>query len=149
MKQSPDMARTQEQMAPGVITAGGFLGDDDRNVTDIIEADRETMVKIGLDLEQAVPTLRHLMEEGRKGLGDTITVDGKWEVRVNEARGFIPSPFGDGIFRKVNLEINKKGSDKLLLLSELSLHMIEAQHFFQGKGSPFRIEPSDLLELLA
>jgi hypothetical protein len=32
--------------------------------------------------------------------------------------------------------------------SDLSLHFIEAHGFFQGKGSPFRLEPRGLVEAL-
>ncbi|AFG37867.1 hypothetical protein [Spirochaeta africana] len=152
MKMTPEFTKAQANMQPGVITSTGFLGDDRRNLADIIEADRETMTKLGIEFEIAAARMRHLMEEGRKGLGEPVTVDGTWLVRTDEARGFLASPFEDGIFRKVNVEVWAPGetedSGNKIIYTELSLHLFERYHFMQGKGSPFRLEPDDLRDVL-
>jgi hypothetical protein len=67
---------------------------------------------------------------------------------VDEARGHLPCPFEDGIFRKVNLRIKNLDNKEELLITELSLHLIEKHHFFQGKGSAFRVEPEKLKKVL-
>jgi len=43
MKLTPEYASAQESMKPGKITAEGFLGDDDRNIVDIITAMRKSL----------------------------------------------------------------------------------------------------------
>ncbi|KGE73173.1 hypothetical protein [Spirochaeta lutea] len=145
MKMTPEYQKAQQNMQAGVITADGFLGDDRRPLLDIIEHDEETMKELDLDFEILTARMRYLMEEGRKGLGEPVTIDNKWIVRVDEARGYLPSPFEDGIFRKVNAEVellvDGKASGKTLVYTEMSLHLIEKYHFFEGKGSPFRLEP--------
>ena len=152
MKMSPQYTKAQANMQPGVITSDGFLGDDHRNIVDIIEADEEKFSQLGLDFDDAVLRLRHLMEEGRKGLGEPVTVDGRWVVTTSEARGHLASPFEDGIFRKINVRIEHapdgKPSGAELLVTDLSLHLLETHHFLQGKGSPFRIEPDKLKTVL-
>lgn len=152
MKMTPEFTKAQANMQPGVITSTGFLGNDKRNLADIIEADQETMARIAVDYDIAAARMRHLMEEGRKGLGEPITVDGKWIVRTDEARGFLPSPFEDGIFRKVNVEVWAPGetedSKNKIIYTELSLHLFSKYHFLQGKGSPFRLEPDDIRDVL-
>ncbi len=149
MKMTPEFQKAQANMQPGVITSDGFLGDETRPIIEIITADEERMAQLGIDFDEAAERMRHLLEEGRKGLGEPITVDGKWIVRVDEARGFLASPFEDGIFRKVNAVVNKKdGSDEQLLISELSLHLFEKYHFCQGKGSAFRLDPDKLKRVL-
>ncbi|GAB6090443.1 hypothetical protein [Spirochaeta dissipatitropha] len=152
MKMTPEFTKAQANMQPGVITSTGFLGNDKRNLADIIEADQETMARIAVDFDIAAARMRHLMEEGRKGLGEPITVDGKWIVRTDEARGFLPSPFEDGIFRKVNVEVWAQGetedSQHKIIYTELSLHLFSKYHFLQGKGSPFRLEPDDIRDVL-
>ncbi len=97
--------------------------------------------------------LRQLLKKGSDGLGEPTTVDKTWLVKVDEARGTLPSPFEDGIFHKVNCEVRRldsqgKPAGKLVLFNELSLHLFEKHHFLQGRGSPFRLEPSDLKTVL-
>ncbi len=151
MKMSPEFAKAQANMQPGVITSDGFLGDDERPIVDIIAADESAAGQLGLDFDEIVERMRHLMNEGRKGLGEPVTVDGSWIVQVYEARGFLASPFEDGIYRKVNAQVRLSDSaegGKQLLFSELSLHLVEKYHFLQGKGSSFRLEPSQVKAVL-
>ena len=148
MKMSPEYTKAQENMQPGVITSDGFLGDDTRNIVDIIEADEEEFARLGMDFDHVVATLRNLMEAGRKGLGEPVTIDERWIVTTSEARGHLASPFEDGIFRKVNALIRNTAGERELLVSDLSLHLIEKNHFLQGKGAPFRIEPETIKQVL-
>jgi len=152
MKMSPEYVKAQANMQPGEITSDGFLGDDSRPLVDIIAADEEIMASLGITFEKAVERMHYLMDEGRKGLEEPVTVDGRWVVRVSEARGFLASPFEDGIFRKVNARVERapdgKPTGDVLLFSELSIHLMEKYHFLQGKGSPFRIEPSSIKKVL-
>ena len=148
MKMSPELRKAQENMAPGVITADGFLGDDRRPLVDIIEADEERFLALGLTFEQTSEKLGYLLREGRKGLGDAITVDEKWLVKVDEARGFLPCPFEDGIFRKITATLTLKGSENSMSYSELSLHLLQKHHFLEGKGSSFRLVPETLRRVL-
>lgn len=152
MKMSPEYAKAQANMQPGVITSDGFLGDDTRPIVEIIQADESKMQQLGVDFDEAVEQMRHLLEEGRKGLGEPVTVDGRWIVQVYEARGFLASPFEDGIYRKVNAQValaeNGRRTDKEILYSELSLHLMEKYHFLQGHGSSFRLDPHDIKSVL-
>jgi hypothetical protein len=148
MKMSPEYVRAQQNMQPGVITSSGFLGEDTRNLTDIIQQDEETLQKLGITIEEASAVLHHLLEEGRKGLGEPITLNEKYRVQVTEARGFLACPFEDGIFRKTNALVEHLPSGKQFFYSELSLHLLEKHHFLQGNGSPFRIDPLTLKEIL-
>ena len=152
MKMSPEYTKAQENMKPGVITSDGFLGDDTRNLVDIIEADEERFAQLCLDFDEVSERLRYLLDRGRSGLGEPVTVDGKWLVTVSEARGHLPSPFEDGIHRKVNALIERapggKGTGERVLVSDLSLHLLEKYHFLEGKGSCFRVEPDVLKRVL-
>ena len=148
MKMSPQNIKAQANMQPGVITSSGFLGDDERPIVDIIEKDEETMQKLALDFEETAAAMRRLLVTGRKGLGEPMTVEGLWRVQVSDARGFLACPFEDGIYRKTNVAVELVSTGKIILFSELSLHLMEKHHFLQGKGSPFRMEPEDLKEVL-
>lgn len=152
MKMSPEFSKAQENMNPGVITSDGFLGDDTRPLVDIIEADEERFAQLGLDFDDVAARLRDLLERGRKGLGEPVTVDDRWIVTSSEARGHLASPFEDGIFRKVNARVerldNGKPSGDVIIYSDLSLHLLEKNHFLQGKGSSFRLDPEKIKAVL-
>jgi hypothetical protein len=148
MKMTPDLRNAQARMAPGVISASGFLGHDRRPIADIIEADEQAMSAAELSFEEAAARMRHLLVEGRRGLGEPRTVDGAWLVRVEEARGAIASPFGGTSARKVNVQAYRSDRNVSLTYSELSILMLERQHFLQGRGSPYRLEPAMLKAVL-
>jgi hypothetical protein len=75
MKMSPEYTKAQQNMQPGVITSDGFLGNDTRNIVEIIEADEEEFSRLGLDFDEVVSLLRKLLEEGRRGLGEPVTIE--------------------------------------------------------------------------
>jgi hypothetical protein len=148
MKMTPELARAQANMQPGVITADGFLGDDHRPVVDIVSDDEAHMERLHLNFDEVAGLMDHLLDEGRKGLGEPVTVD-RWIVQVYEARGHLASPFEDGIFRKINAQVRLVESpDNSILYSALSLHLLEKHHFLQGVGSPFRMEPEQIRRVL-
>jgi hypothetical protein len=135
-------------MQPGEITADGFLGNDTRPLVDIIEADEERFQALGLSFDGVAEQLARLLQRGREGLGEPITVDGKWLVKVDEARGFLPCPFEDGIFRKITATVTNTGSGTTVLFSQLSLHLLQEHHFLEGRGSSFRMEPEAIRDVL-
>jgi len=148
MKMSPAMKKAQENMQPGVITADGFLGDEKHILRDIIMRDASEMREYELDFEETASVLRHLVEEGRKGLGEPVTVDGKWLVQTWEARGHLACPFEDGIFRKITAEIENKNNHEKILVSDLAIHLMETHQFLEGIGSSFRLDPEKVKAVL-
>lgn len=127
-----------------------YLKDDDRPLARIIEDDMAEVTRLDMDLEELTARMKHLYDAGREGFGDPVIVDDTFEVRVREDRGIIACPFRDhypsakAIVEAVNLKTGKK-----LTFSILGWHLIQGHHFFQGKGSPFRIEPQQLHDFFA
>ena len=148
MKMPPEYKKAQLNMAPGVITATGFLGNDERDLRDIITKDEEKMEYLGLDYIAVCEKLSYFMKEGEKGLGEFATIDDLWLARTLEARGHLPCPFEDGIYRKNTCEIVVKETGESLLFTSLSLHLIEVHHFHEVKGSDFRIDPEKIKKVL-
>ncbi|MEN6492380.1 MAG: hypothetical protein ABFC85_10365 [Rectinema sp.] len=155
MKQSPADKQAFQKMIPGVITAAGFLGDDDRSPERIIEEDGIFFDELRLDFDVVSDKLEELQHRGEAGLGEPITV-GKLLVQSGDARGMLPCPWSDGFFHKnavsvrpadVPIESCVEGED-MLIYSELSMHMLRVHHFCQGRGSPFRLEPALIKRLL-
>jgi len=145
MKKTPEILSAERNMVPGVITAEGFLGDDDLSLSEIITRDECEMRALRLEFNVVADILEHIMAEGEKGLGEPITIEDRWLVQVLEAKGALPCPFThDGLYKKTAAEITCLKSRETILITELSLHLLRQHHFLQGKGSSFRLEPSKL-----
>jgi hypothetical protein len=146
MKEGGNERRAEERMAPGAISAEGFLGEDARPLADIIAADEEAMRRLGLDWDEAAARLRALREAAFRGMGEPVS-EGGVQVRSGDARGRLPCPFRDGAYHKDLVVARREGGPEIAY-SELSIHLLEKHHFLQGRGGPYRLEPEALKALL-
>lgn len=127
------------------LRAGNYLKDDDRPLKRIMEDDAREVAVLDLDLDLITSRMEKLYEEGRKGLGDPVNVEDTFRVVVREDRGIIACPWFDHFASpKAIVEVENIKTGERLTYSVLALHMIRNHCFFQGKGSPFRIEPAEL-----
>ncbi|MFA7395767.1 MAG: hypothetical protein WCY81_02115 [Sphaerochaetaceae bacterium] len=149
MKQSPEYDHIQQQMQPGVITLPGFLGHDKRNLIDILIEDEGTVLRADTSHQKIAERMQYFRDAGVDGLGEFITLDDTFDVRVDSVRGKLPSPFGGpGMFDKVNTTVVNKKLDKEITFTDLHIHFVRDHGFYEGKGSPFRLEPLDLIHIL-
>jgi hypothetical protein len=143
--------KAEANSAAGVLTVDGFLGNDSRSLARIIREDTLAFTELGLDWARVADRLDDLLIRGSEGLGEPITV-GAYLVRVAETRGNLPCPWEDGLLRKRSVTVQRleNGSPvgAELLYSDLSVHLLREHRFLQGKGSPFRLEPHVILEVL-
>jgi len=149
MKNTQAEKDAYEQMRPGVITAQGFLGNDQRSFADIVEADLEAWRRAGTDPDAAATFLERLRDLGQKGLGEPTGIDGRWVVTTGDARGVLPCPFHDGTFHKNSIEAVDEKTGKRIIYSDLSIHLLRAHRFCQGTGSPFRLDPETVASMMA
>jgi len=149
MKQSPEWTRIQERMLPGRLTRDGMLGSDKRSPPEIIDADEATVKRLGVSHEAIARRLRELQTAARERLGDSVVIDEAYELRSEETRGIIPCPFGHpGRFLKCVTFLTHLPTGKKLQWTDLGIHMIETHGFYEGRGSPFRLEPEEVVEVL-
>lgn len=141
MKNTQAELDAHERMKPGIITALGFLGKDDRSLADIIAADQEAWRRAGVDPDDAVAFLERLRDEGQRGLGEPISVGRRWVVSSGDARGVLPCPYEDGAYHKNSIEVMDEKTGNHIVYSDLSIHLLKAHRFCQGKGSFFRLDP--------
>lgn len=156
MKNAPSDNRAHDMMLPGALTAQGFLGSDTRPVADIIAEDELEFAELGLDFDRVADELTRLRDAGEAAFGEPTTVGGRHLVQTGDARGMLPCPWGDGLHHKNGVSVRPadmppeacvEGED-MLVFSDLSIHLLRAHHFCQGRGSPFRLEPSLIKRLL-
>ena len=149
MKQTVQMDRIQEKMQPGIFTRDGFLGSDRRNLIDILLDDDEAVKRMDLTHRRIAGRMIELRDAGMRGLGEFINVEPHYEVRVDSVRGKLPCPFGDpGIFPKTNITVRNTKLDREFTFTDMHIHLIGSHGFYEGKGSPFRLEPTMLVEIL-
>ncbi|MBN2252447.1 MAG: hypothetical protein JW701_02025 [Kosmotogaceae bacterium] len=149
MKQTPDFDKIQQNMRAGNITGPGFLGDDERNLVDIICEDESKVKELALTNEIIADKLEMLMKQGEKGFGSPVKVDDRFVVIVEESRGYIPCPFRHGhLSRKVNVNVRNIVLKKEIDYSPISIHLIREHGFYQGKGSTYRLDPEMLAKML-
>jgi hypothetical protein len=149
MKQTVQMDRIQEKMQPGIYTRDGFLGTDRRKLIDILIEDDEAVKRMDLTHRRIAERMIELRDAGMRGLGEFINVEPHYEVRVISVRGKLPCPFGDpGIFPKTNTVVHNTELDREVTFTDLHIHMVGSHGFYEGKGSPFRLEPAELAAVL-
>ncbi len=148
MKQTAEMDRYQHNMRPGCITLKGLLGEDRRNLVDILIDDDAEVKRLGTSHEAIAARMQELRDAGVQGLGESITVQGRYEVRVDSVRGKLPCPFEDAVVQKTFVQVRNLELGREITYTDLHIHMILAHGFYEGKGSSFRLSPPELLEIL-
>jgi len=149
MKQSPELDAVEARMRAGGIARDGFLGRDRRSLCEILEADRNALGRLGLTAEQVADRLTYFTDSARGGLGTTVLIDNVYQVRVESVRGVLPCPWGHaGLYPKTNVFLRNLANGVELTWTALQLHTIRDHGFFEGRGSPFRLDPRQAKEAL-
>ena len=99
MKMTPELRKAQANMAPGVISASGFLGHDTRPIADIIEADEEAMAAAGISFEPVKKSRASTPLSGKT----FVLTGGLSSLTREEAKNLIAAAGG-----KVSSSVSKK-----------------------------------------
>jgi hypothetical protein len=138
----------QDFFEPGNLAKDGFLGSDRRSIEEIIRSDREMLQRCGTDNEKIAEVLNRIMDGGKERLESKVEIEGTM-VFVRWDRGMLACPFGEpGLHPKMSAEMTIPPAGKTVRFSRLSVHLIKKHGFFGGKGSPFRLEPDELVRLI-
>jgi hypothetical protein len=148
LKQTPDLDRVEREMKR--IGMGTFLGKEARKLSEILDRDHELLGRLEITADEIASRLEEITAGAKGALGDLVTVGERYEVMAEVHRGMIPCPWAHpgGLFYKSFMELHDRNTGKTIILSDLSIHLVRAHGFFQGKGSPFRLEPEILKEML-
>ena len=136
-------------LQPSKFSVCGFLGNDKRNLWEIIEADATVIANAGRTMAEVAQRMQELTDIGTKGLGDWVNAGQGLEVTVDDNRGKVPCPWPHRVrcLKRITT-VRHTATKSSLRWSDLNVHLIKEHGFFEGKGAPFRIEPQDLLKLL-
>jgi hypothetical protein len=147
MKRNPSLAAVRQRMAPGRLSATGFLGEDERPLDEIVAADLAQLDESGVTPSQIADLLDELHRVADEGLeAPRPACDGRASAEVVESMGRISCPFACGV-RSHKAVVHVKAGSIDLYFTPLHAHLIREHGFFQGRGSEFRLEPRDLVAL--
>ncbi len=148
MKPNPKEQAVLQNLEGGKLAKDGFLGDDPRPHQEIIRDDLAELEAGGITAKQLAKRMAELTEKGLEGLGAPITHDG-YELVVEEYMGRMACPFRDGRRAAKRSTTARKVQDGTQMVwTDMSVHLIDAHGFFQGIGSPYRLEPLKLARFL-
>lgn len=146
MKRSPQTERLEEVLRSSKLVAGGFMGDDSRSVTEVIDADMAALARLGFTIEQVTSRMQEITNKAISRLGNWVRIDKQRQAKVDEAKGWLICPWPHtGRFAKRVTTVRLIKSAKSIRWSDLNIHLIAEHGFFEGKGSAFRINPKELI----
>ncbi len=150
MKENPHIQHIVERMAPGVLSRDGFLGTDSRPLEEILEADAAAVARLGTSHQELGRKLEKVFLAARAALGTKVLVDDRLNIVHKEAMGRIPCTWGHcGTFAKGHVELLDTHSGLQIMFTSLNMHMITAHGFYQGRGSRYRLEPTEVYQLFS
>jgi hypothetical protein len=148
------IAELEKDMRPGALSRGGFIGKDEK-LLGVLAMDNRYIVEERKLTHQDLA--RHLRILG--GIGFKLKAVAKksepflyhgrrFQVSMMVSRGSQPSPFEDGTKSGANATLYNLDNGKSLQYALLVPEMIERYGFYEGKGTPYRVEPRKILEVL-
>ena len=143
------MEKLEKVLRSSKLVAGGFTGSDSRGAAEIIDADKAEVSRLGFTFEQLATRMREITDIAKTRLGNWVKVDEKRQAVVNEAKGSIICPWphpGRSAKRVTTVKLIESGES--ICWADLNIHLIAGHSFFEGKGSPFRIEPEKLVKII-
>ncbi len=149
MKESPQAQKVEEMLRSSKLVAGGFMGNDPRSFSEIIDADMAALSRVGFTIEQITTRMQEITDIAISGIGTWVKIDRQRQAKVDEAKGWLVCPWPHpGRFAKRVTTVKLIKSAEKMNWSDLNIHLIAEHGFFEGKGSAFRIEPEDLINTI-
>jgi hypothetical protein len=144
--------RLEKIMRPGASSKAGFLGAKEKLLDVLAEDNRYVVEELGLTHRELGLHL-HILgaigdRRGKDAEAGFIYHGRRFKVKIIRTRGSQPSPFDDGTESGTNAVVHNLDTDKKLSFALLVPHMIERYGFYEGKGTPYRVEPRKVLEVL-
>jgi hypothetical protein len=149
MKETTDKDKLDSILRSSRIVAGGFMGDDGRDVSEIIKTDTAAVAQMGYTLKQIAVRMQEITDQAKAALGGEVTVSGDLRAFVDEAKGKIvcPWPHPESFDKRLTTVSSDDLQDEIVW-SDLHIHLIGEHGFFEGIDSSMRIEPELLIRFI-
>lgn len=143
------IADLEKDMRPGAGSREGFLGAKESLLDILVEDNDLVLGELGLTHQDVA---RHLFVLGRtaaKTKGGEVLYHGRrFKLAYFAFRGFQPSPFKDGTKTNEEAQVQNVATRKKMRYSLLVPEMVERYGFYEGKGTSYRLDPRDAVEVL-
>jgi hypothetical protein len=149
VKESPQMKKLEEVLRSSRLVSGGFMGNDMRSISEVIDSDLAKVSKSGFTIEEIGERMQEITNTAIAALGNFVEIDKKLQARVDEAKGWLvcPWPHPARFAKRVTILRNIE-TGRTIKWSDLNIHLIAEHAFFEGRGSDFRIEPEELIKTI-
>lgn len=150
MKQSPRDKKLEEVLRSTQMVAGGFMGTDPRHPIEVIEHDIVELESLGITAAELAGRMRELTELATPRLGNWIdSAFDQLHVKSEDFKGMLVCPWPHaGRFDKRITTVERLDNGRQISWTDLNIHMIEQHGFFEGRGAFFRLEPSEVYQIL-
>ena len=139
----------EKDMRPGAYATKGFLGGQEKLLDLLVEDNRHVVEQLGLTHQVLARHLRALGEASSKAAGKEFRYHGRrFKGSVRYSKWYQASPFRDGTITNAAAIIDNLDSEQRLEFSLLMPDLIERYGFYEGKGTPYRLEPRKVVEFL-
>jgi hypothetical protein len=146
------IAALEFDMRPGAKARAGFLGDKEKLLDVLVEDNRTVVDKLGRShTELALPLLilgTYAQEKATKEPIEFVYRGHRFQARAEIAKARIESPFEDDLSTNVSVTLWNLDNGKSLTYSMMVPHLIERYGFYEGHGTSYRVEPSDIVDVL-
>jgi len=147
--------RVERLMRPGVLSAAGFLGETER-LEDVLKEDARNLSAMGITAAEVAGRLRVIVGEAirrsREAASEKDTyVIGRFRVRLTQWHGYQECPWlcePEPAWASIDFRIEDRRSGAKLGGPGLIVHLIAEHGFFEGKDSPYRVDPRQAAEVL-
>jgi hypothetical protein len=154
----PDMPDELEMcMYPHRLSVGGFLGEGEC-LYEVLRIDDETVRRLKLAHEQIADRIEYFIKASTSPLTYPTeagkVIDGKYFVRFKMWRGGQECPWKDAIhmlfmeYGYMDFFVENMETKEELSFPGGIVHLIRKHHFYEGKNSPYRVDPEKAIRVL-
>ncbi len=135
-------------MRPKEISNAGFLGKDE-SLTEVLAEDNDTVLEMGLTHQQLGDFLHRFdrAPNDMSGIFGTTFNDQRFGHFATTFMGSQESPFDDGTATASDHTIINLETGAMIGFSGLLPELIHRYGFYEGKGTPYRIDPKKIAEI--
>ncbi len=143
--------KIEDRLVPGKSSYLGFLGDGER-LDDVLKVDDATVRRLGVSHGKIADRIEYFMKAAFPPTHEGRVIDERYRLISMSDRGFQECPWDDaGMMPKYgNMEfsITNLETGESLRFPGLIAHLIRAHQFYEGMGSPYRVDPEIVVRVL-
>jgi hypothetical protein len=173
----PVIAELEKSMRPGYLSGGGFLGPDE-SLDAVLASDTRALEQLGLPYDEVADALAEILQKAldqwpAKGssqipnltrpwsvphfslqnlpsLEEGYLVDNKFQVFLLAWRGLQECPWGCAADRWAFFDflLLNRETGEYITGPGMIVHLIREHQFFEGRESPYRVDPTQLVRVL-